>query len=105
MKEEGGGKRGRGLKQDRKSWSGTRTVGKAVEGNPAQGGMKREEVRTGSAAAGNETKKKEREKRLKQRGGRKNHQSSKKQKDAQRIMDQKEVMTHRLGRKQSQKET
>lgn len=66
-----------------------------MERNRAQGGTKREEVRTGSATAGNEkTKKKGREKRLKQRGGRKKHESSKKQKDAPRIMGQKEVMTH-----------
>lgn len=70
-----------------------KNMGKAVEGDRGQDGMETEE-RTRSAAAGNEkTKKKEREKRLKQRGREGKTLKQQETENAQRIMGQK-VMTH-----------
>lgn len=69
-------------------------MGKAVEGDQGQDGMKTEEVRTRPAAAGNEkTEAKEREKRLKQSGREGKTLKHQETKNAQRIMGRK-VMTH-----------
>lgn len=80
-------------------------MGKAVEGDWGQDGMKTEEVRTRPAAAGNEkTKKKESEKRLKQRGREGKTLKQQETKNAQRIMGEKVITHNGVEGKERQKE-